>query len=261
MSRNTALTAACLLTAACADLSPAGHAAGPVAPSVDAAACEVAPPTAGLVGLWTGDVDAADAFGASHGVLVGSAVAGAPGRLLGAFDFSGGDGDHVLIPSAVAQATPGDITIEAWVNPVGNRPGIWPYVIFTRGWDGNGGWGADLVHHTNDHVSFRIVPPPYTSHYDIQSAKPLKLGKWNHVVGIRRGGTIEIWLDGKVNATGAPVGPLRGLGESQIGTDRLRPILTDFDGLVDEVAVWSIALDGEVVQARTVAGRPMSCGT
>lgn len=235
--------------------------AGELLATVGANNCVSVNPTTGIVGWWPGDVDATDIRGGFHGTLVNGASAGAAGRADGAFDLTNGDQDYIELPPGVAQATYGDMTIEAWINPVGSRPqiGATLYEIFMRGWDGDGGWGADLVRHTNDHVSFRIVPPPYTSHYDISSQRAITLGEWHHVVGVRRGGAIEIWLDGEVNSMPAPTGPLRGAGRSYIGMDRFRLVNTDYDGLIDEVAIWNTALPSGTITALYYAGRPAKC--
>jgi hypothetical protein len=224
-------------------------------------------PRTGLVAWWSGDLDATDIHAGFHGTFHNGAFAGSPGHDGGAFDLSGGDIDYVEIPAGVAQATRGDITIEAWIYAVGSRPqiGATLYTIFSRGNDAEDGWGADLVRHTNDHVSFRIVPlpaPPF--HYDVQSDRPIQLGVWHHVVGVRRGETMEIWLDGVMGSMNTPTGgPLRGTGRSTIGmalpeTHPYGPN-TEFDGLIDEVAIWNTALSRGVIRALYHAGRPDNC--
>ena len=58
--------------------------------------------------------------------------------MLAAYFFTAGDIDYVEIPAGLSQVTRGDITMEAWINPVGSRPqiGATLYKVFERGWDG-----------------------------------------------------------------------------------------------------------------------------
>lgn len=69
----------------------------------------------GLVGWWTGDQDATDIRGGNHGQLLGSAVAGSPGLVVGAFEFDGID-DYVEIADDDAlDFGVGDFSVDMWV--------------------------------------------------------------------------------------------------------------------------------------------------
>jgi hypothetical protein len=216
----------------------------------DSAAQYIADP-ASVVGWWRGDSDALDSASVSHGSLVGGASY-AEGFVDGAFAFDGW-GDYVELPPHVAQSTAGDITISAWIYPTGSKVSVVhsDFTVFIRGTDLDDGWGAQLWRATDDRMSFGVVVTgggSYwgTSHY-VFSAQPLTLNEWHHVAGVRRGTTIEIWVDGSVASAAVPAGPLRGSGRSFIGWGGPNPwgYLGDnffFDGRIDELAVYNRAL-------------------
>ena len=64
-----------------------------------AASAQCSPVAPGLVGWWSGDVDASDVFCGNDGVLKNGAAAGAVGHVAGAFSLDGVD-DHVSFPAS-----------------------------------------------------------------------------------------------------------------------------------------------------------------
>lgn len=81
------------------------------------------------------------------------------------------------------------------------------------------------------------------------------LGAWHHVVGVRRGSIVELYLDGAMGGTGEA----STLGEIDPETDLLIGYdeeLAHFAGAVDEVRVWSRALSAAEIAALHAHFRP-----
>jgi hypothetical protein len=89
----------------------------------------------GLVSWWSGDTDASDIQDGNDGVLKNGALAGASGKVGGAFSFDGVD-DHVRV-AASANLDVGagyGFTIDAWINPADVSIGR-PIVEWDKGTD------------------------------------------------------------------------------------------------------------------------------
>jgi hypothetical protein len=205
-----------------------------------------------LLGWWTGNGATTDAIGGHDGVLFGDATY-APGLVNQAFSFDG-FGDYVQLPAAIAQGTPADITISAWIYPAGNKQSVVysAYTVLLRGNDLEDGWGAHLWRSTTHHMFFEVVVNHVA--FGVYFPEPLALHQWHHVVGVRRGTEIEIWVNGRMNSGFCAQGPLRGAGRSYIGWTGYDPFAfwgDNFynDGRIDEVTVFNRALAPDEIQA------------
>ncbi|UCF07429.1 MAG: LamG domain-containing protein [Thermoplasmata archaeon] len=194
----------------------------------------------GPVSYWrfdegAGDV-AVDSTGANEGTIYGAAWT--TGRAGGALYFDGID-DYVYIPTVNGMDVgTGDITLEAWIKSssgsleqmVFNRQGAQYYTIrmgdeVTAGRIG-GGVGGPIQFsggvYNDDH--------------------------WHHVVCARRSGTMEVYVDTFLVASGPNGGDVNGnypyaTIASAAGT------VGFFKGSIDEVAIWDRALEpSEIVE-------------
>ncbi|MBI2928029.1 MAG: LamG domain-containing protein [Verrucomicrobia bacterium] len=211
---------------------------------------ECMPVSADPVGWWQGDGNAIDVAGSNNGVLKNGATFGT-GFQGEAFSFDGID-DYVELPPAVAQSIPEDFTVSAWIYPRGSKicAIACDFTVFIRGTDLDDGWGAQLSRRPDNVMCFGVVVPDSNGQWvqvNICSSKEMCIEQWHHVVGVRRGTSIEIWVDGQINSGSTFPGPLRGTGRSFIGWGGPNPFAQSgddffFNGLIDEVTVYNRAL-------------------
>jgi hypothetical protein len=111
-------------------------------------------------------------------------------------------------------------------------------------------------------ITFRILKPGDTASNELQLivrdnnadsssiawGMPFPSG-WHHVVGIRNGSDVKLYIDGVgKTATGNVAGPLSVNGVA-IGRSKVLTSYTEFfDGIIDEVAIYNRALSAEDVQ-------------
>lgn len=221
----------------------------------------------GMIAQWKFDETsgsvAYDSVGGNDGTVTGATWT--PGFYDGALSFDGVD-DLVELPASVSELTTQDITIEAWIKPTGDKfePRA-QFSILRRASHGPdpAGWGASLTRMSSDAVNrdkiwFVVVIHDGVSfrQYIVSSRQRVTLDQWHHVVGIRRGTTIEVWLDGVVVSRPGVLpnnNPLRGNTISHIGG--IWPGLpfshvSYFEGLMDEVAVYDRGLSHDEIQVK-----------
>ncbi|MBY0467445.1 MAG: LEPR-XLL domain-containing protein, partial [Burkholderiaceae bacterium] len=179
-------------------------------------------------------------------------VAGAPALGAGsalAFDAM----REVTVPSTAVTNQRNDVTIEAWIRP-DRYPNTWTPIavkgdargVITYGlWVNNAGY---LYLGTNDASGRQGAQTAVGS---------IQLGRWAHVAGVidRSGATpqLRIYIDGVLAATSAlrntPAAdvpePLRIGNSAEQGTSQV----DRFDGVIDEVRLWSVARSGAQIAA------------
>jgi len=213
--------------------------------------------TAGLLsdhpsGFWRlGDAPsssvATDASGNGlSGVYDQGVVRGQPGAISGdtAAAFSGSV--TVTIPNAPSLDIRSAVSVEAWVRPsVSHNGGIlektvdgWAnsqYMLFLEA-------GVAKFRLRNAAGALQTVDGP-----------TLALNTWSHVVGTFDGATMRLYVNGALAASAALSGPLAGgSGPTYIG--RLGQSYYPFQGTLDEVAVFPVALSAERVRAHYQGG-------
>jgi CSLREA domain-containing protein len=205
--------------------------------------CKCAPPPSGLVGWWPGDNHPNDIRNGNHGTLVGGASY-APGKVNQAFSFpslSSTGSDRVGLTSAPSANT---FTIEAWVFANQHGPSAYRTIYaddFRGFWlkSGKLNWwrGGDRF------IGTTTVP----------------LGAWHHIALTYSQGTFIGYLNGVAIGTSffpgesLPTGTGLGIG----GHSGF--VAEDFDGLIDELAVYDRALDPAEILAIFNAGSGGTC--
>lgn len=77
-----------------------------------------------------------------------------------------------------------------------------------------------------------------------------EIGRWYHVVGVRSGDEIKLYVDGKLAATSAAGAADVSTGALSVGRAKWSGGNTDFwNGSVDQVAVFDKALTADEVSA------------
>ncbi len=216
----------------------------------------VSPPS-GLVSWWDADsvtgntaVDIADG---NNGTMMNGAAT-APGFVGQAFSFNGLNG-VVRISDATNLHFTNQMTVEAWINkkgssrhPFGEGGRIVDKV--TAGWPD--GWLFDN-HPSDGKLRFSIGP------VDVMSSTVLPLNTWIHVAGVYDGSTLSVYMNGMLagtTSTNVPI-PTNSL-PLRIGADSTE-YLEVFNGLIDEVAIYSRALSAAEIQSIFIAGNAGKC--
>lgn len=195
----------------------------------------------GTIAWWRLDEQkgtlAADASGRGHhGTLIGATFdqATTNGRRSGALNCDG-KGVHIAIPHH-ADFDLAEMTIQAWVRPA--TPQAPDAQIFSK----EGAYGLALPR--NGALKF------YFWHADNVISRPFDSGRWYHLCMVYDGMQRLSYVDGVLEIAVASPRPRRSEGELQIGClrGRIGPEACSFNGLIDEVRVWSRALSSDEVR-------------
>jgi hypothetical protein len=214
-------------------------------------------PPAGLVAWWPAEGNANDAADGHHGTA-NAGVSFTAGRVGQAFRFDGGGG-RVNVPDNAAFKLTNSLTIEGWIYIQAfsgailfirgdNRPGLDPYTLSL---DGAG------------RLYFRIGNPQG----GVDLIAPIAAGQWKHVAGVLDGATGEatLYLDGAVavrtNTTQRPMAELDPGSQPAIGIGNHGGTTHNFpfNGLIDELSLYSRALSESEVRAIYDAGAAGKC--
>ena len=215
-----------------------------------------------LVGWWKfdemGGFTAADSSGTySNGKLKGNPqwmLEG--GRVDGALAFDG-DGDYVDIgnPSALNFGT-GDWSVCAWIKTTQTGTGETNKgTIFANGGDGKNGvrymlavseTTAGMVSLTTDDDKTKVHATATTTVND---------DVWHHVVGVRDGSALRVYIDGMLEAT-IPVPPGYDLSGTSQRNANIAAVVENkdgsmvkyFTGMIDDVRIYSHALNQDEVR-------------
>lgn len=217
--------------------------------------------TAGLVGYWrlgeaTGATRARDELNTTHGTYTGGPTLQQPGGPTTdanpsvAFD---GINDLVALPNAFPFAGNVPYSIECWVNPDIISTTIYPVLVHHVDFAApSKGWMLRLYRDTN-----RIQHERHFGNGTVQYSQtnsPIPTGSWHHVVATYDGTAVRLYVDG-VDDTwyqdpdGVLVAATTAAGIGGIAGD-----VQFFDGRLDEVAIYNVALAPATVTAHYVAG-------
>jgi hypothetical protein len=150
-----------------------------------------------------------------------------------------------------------DFTVSVWVKPQSNRAtDEWlEYGIFDNG-------QVRIVAQ-----AFNVSPAPcHPAVFVMRNGTPINIvrdlifdfrsssnvDRWNHVVAFRKGTTLGLWINHNLTTTEATLG-----GEGAPGTFRIGGMAGGhgWQGVVDELALWSRALEQDEIDALYNRGR------
>ena len=195
------------------------------------------------VSLWQGEGDFLDTFGNNDGTEVGS-IGFSPAVVGTGFEFNGSSGNYVEIPDDDSFDFTSAITITTWVNPRDTTTRR----ILDKVTEGvPDGWLFDTFENR-----FRFLASSLSTTV-VASNSTLPLNEFTHVAAVYDGSSISLYLNGLLDATTPSTGllPINNLN-ARIGANSNGGNL--FNGIIDELAVWDVALTAEQINEVATEG-------
>ena len=208
----------------------------------------------GLVGAWLFDEGAGkvagDSSGNGHdGELVGNAE-WEDGGVFGSAVSTDGTEAYVMIPDHEDLEFDGDFSIACWVQNELPPPDHSSFV--TKGYHRPSGNGGDarpwylMYFLTGGTVDMFLRDLAGTNSRAV-GATPVNDGEWHHIVGVKDGNEVRIYIDGEADGAAPAVDATYGENDQplvfMVHFDRW------FPGMIDEVAIFNRALtENEIEQ-------------
>lgn len=202
----------------------------------------------GLVGAWLFDEgsgeEAEDSSGNGFdGEVMGNATWEGDGKFGSAISCDGTEA-YVMIPDDEAFEFAGDFTLACWIQ--NEAPPSDHSSFITKGYHKPGGAGGDsrpwyLVYFlTGGTVDMFLRDAGGTNSRAIGKTA-VNDGDWHHITALKDGDEVRIYIDGKEDGTAPAVDAVYGENDQPL------VFMVHFDrwfaGLIDEVAIYSRALD------------------
>jgi hypothetical protein len=206
----------------------------------------------GLIGAWLFDEDsggeAKDASGNGHdGELVGNATWEKNGRFGSALSCDGSEA-YVMVPDHEDFEFAGDFTIACWFQndtPPSDHSGL-----VTKGYDKPSGAGGDakpwyLVYFLTSGTVDLYLRDASSVNSRALGTTPVNDGEWHHVVAMKDGDKVKVYVDGKEDAAADAVDATYGENDQPL------VFMVHFQrwikGLMDEVAIFNRALSEDEI--------------
>jgi hypothetical protein len=157
-----------------------------------------------------------------------------------------GEGDSVKVADAASLDLTGPFTVEAWVKADATIYLNYFKFIVSKQLDGTGYTLLGIGNTGFQFESFNVRGGPT---YNALTNSGLFVGNWTHVAGVFDGSLNSIYVNGVLTAINPnPFEPVANnqdlyIGGSVFGAD------TSWDGLIDEVRVWSYDRGGDQLRA------------
>ncbi|MEX2188922.1 MAG: LamG-like jellyroll fold domain-containing protein [Pirellulales bacterium] len=219
------------------------------------------PPSSGLVSYWTFDGtanDVAQNYTANVGVTndnltardgTANYEAGRVGQAL-RVGVNAGDTTDLAAPLSADVQLPATYTIEAWVKP-SELSDAWQRLVLN--W---GPVGAEHAYHFAIRNNSGFINGVSLFHAQANLAEPnanggtVVVNEWQHIAGVADGSFLRVYLNGEEVAAAAYDGtinttPTEGLG---IGDSNTALSTIKYNGLLDDVAIWSVPLTPEQIR-------------
>jgi len=161
----------------------------------------------------------------------------------------------------VAQAT-ATFTDEAWIKTSATQTsGPWAVTegLSTGGTANNQGLGIDPTSGTKARFGIHDSTGAF---FSVIGATSVTNGAWHHVVGVRNGSTLSLYVDGKLDAqaTGQSIGTITA-DVSSLGALKRNNLMYYFNGSIDEAAIYPRALSQAEINGHYRAGQSNYAGT
>ncbi|MFC1576337.1 LamG-like jellyroll fold domain-containing protein, partial [Candidatus Omnitrophota bacterium] len=197
------------------------------------------------VNYWKLDNDATDSEGNNDGTLVGDPewASGVVGRAL-SFD---GDGDYIDYGASIIPI--GDKTVSLWFKSITNGA---HQVFLLNGLGGTDALnGFEISKTALNYVYVTIGDGGGGGNFLQTSASATYTdGQWHHLVAVQSSNELYMYMDGSFDTSDTVTQGSETIADYnlRIGNSNRDPLIYDFNGLIDEVAVWNRALDADDVK-------------
>lgn len=216
---------------------------------------------ANAVSWWRAEDDARDSADGNHGTLQNGATFAA-GKVGRAFSFDGAN-DYVGLP---AINVTNEMTVEAWVNPVSlSDPFGVKAVVTKHNLPDTSRFSFNFGIQSDGRLYFDIPNDPSGllsgGSTAVSSDHSAPLAQWSHVAVVFDDGTVRLYVNGQESIRTVPVSVVPANGNpANIGVRRQpNGDFFLFNGLIDEVGLFSRALTGPEIQAIYAAGSAGKC--
>lgn len=221
-------------------------------------------PLAGLVSYWPAEGTADDVTGHNNGILVGgvSFPRGISGK---SFSLDGAD-DYIFIPdSPTLNFGVHDFSISLWMRTAFSNSGVGTDFLLSKVASGPSQEYSLQYNSDIDDKALFSVGDGVGGQY-VSGGPKLGDNRWHHVVGLRMGTEIRLYVDCRLAARGGCFGSgcsvVNSTGPNNVVIGGRQNPANDpfFDGRIDEVAIYSRALsDAEIATIfRITSGRTCS---
>jgi hypothetical protein len=202
-----------------------------------------------LVGYWALDGDVQDQSGkGNHGILLGATYdANVPTQIgSGTSLLFDADNEVVHVADSPSLDITGPVSLSAWVYSTADQQQWAKIVDKVR----NTSYPYQLdFSNTTDEMVFTVSEAEGTS-YSVQSNSAIPQNQWRHVAGVFDGTTLRLYVGGQLQTQTAP-GTLALTNDNRLSIGArytsASDIALEFQGRIDDVAVWDHALPGDQV--------------
>jgi len=214
--------------------------------------CEAMLSMEGAVAIWLLDEgkgnEVTDASGNNHSGAFFGEPAWVEGKFGSALSFDGKD-DYVEILDPVTGEFV-DFTIGCWVKP-GDTQKMYANILDTHKEPPR--QGITFEQNGNDANSFYFAFGDKTN-WDVTDPVQLNSGTWNHLVGVRMGENMTVFINGEISTkTQIPKIPV-GIAESNFRIANWVNGGREFNGVIDEAFVFSKALSQDEITSIMKSG-------
>ena len=206
--------------------------------------------SAELVALWhfdegSGEVVIDSSDNGNDGKFMSGEGEWVEGMVGDALQFRGTAQKGIIVEHNSSQAIKDLITVEAWIQPLGpmNYATVIRKGLYPEDWTKRTGWAID----TGGALGVRKFMYLKGGLKIIDGATTLKMEKWQHVAFTYDGKELKAYLNGEMYKTIAATGD-QSECEEPIGIGMRPEGTTPFNGIIDEVTVWSEARTQEQIK-------------
>ena len=213
----------------------------------------------GLISYWKFDGDATDSVGSNDGTVNGATIT-TNGKINSAYSFNG-TSNYIRLPDENGQYPNSEITISAWVklNNNGKVQTILDLNFASSSMDNNWNGGIIFTINSDNTIYCRMVPSDNQNNSQangVSSSNTINTNEWYHIIAIRRidgsNEIKEIYINGDLDNsktttnTGNIVYDYSNYDDDSVHIGARTRGGTGysghFDGLIDEVGIWSRVL-------------------
>lgn len=167
-------------------------------------------------------------------------------------DLESGTTDYAYHNDASAYDITGDLTIEAWVKPE-SLPTSGNTVAFAGKYDFDNNQRSYYLGYANVAGTGKlrfVTSNACTSFVEGDLAYTLTTGTWYHIAASKSGSTVTFYVNGTLVGTASvDAGQCNSNAKFAVGALIANSAALNFDGLIDDVRLWSVARSGVQISA------------